>query len=124
MKHPQRFSVAEIDQKAKVIAIEEKPQHRKSNYAIIGLHFYDNYVIEVSKPIQLSNRGELEITSINLDYMNRSKLRVQQLGRVFAWLDRGTNETLLQAAQFVETIESRQGYKLPVQRKLHLGKDV
>lgn len=112
MKDPQRFGVVEFDDQGKAVSIEEKPQNPKSNFAITGLYFYDNDVIEIAKSIQPSKRGELEITSINQEYMNQSKLRVQQLGRGFAWLDTGTNETLLQAAQFVETIESRQGYKI------------
>lgn len=112
MKDPQRFGVVEFDDQGKAVSIEEKPQNPKSNFAITGLYFYNNDVIEIAKSIQPSKRGELEITSINQEYMNQSKLRVQQLGRGFAWLDTGTNETLLQAAQFVETIESRQGYKI------------
>ena len=112
VKNPERFGVAEFDSQNKVISIEEKPIKPKSNYAITGLYFYDNDIVQIAKSIKPSDRGELEITSINQAYLQKGKLNVQKLGRGFAWLDTGTFKSLLDASHFVETIEKRQGYKI------------
>jgi len=102
----------EFSAQGKAISIEEKPAKLKSHFAVTGLYFYDNQVVNIAKTIQPSSRSELKITSINHEYLARGELRVETLGRGFAWLDIGTLETLLNAVQFVETIESRQGYKI------------
>jgi len=109
---PERFGIVEFNKHNKAISIEEKPKKPKSNFAITGLYFYDNRVIKIAKNLKPSCRGELEITDINNVYLNAGKLHVELLRRGFAWLDTGTHDTLLEAAQFVQTIEKRQGYKV------------
>ena len=109
---PERYGVAEFDTKGNVISIEEKPTNPKSNFAVVGLYFYTNDVIQIAKNTQPSKRGELEITSVNQTYLQHKTLKVELLGRGFAWLDTGTHDSLMEAGQFIETIEKRQGLKV------------
>ena len=110
LKDPRAYGVVEFDKNGKAISLEEKPENPKSNYAIPGLYFYDNTVVKKSKSIKPSARGELEITTINEEYLKEGKLNVKQLGRGTAWLDTGTHEALLEAANFVQTVQNRQGF--------------
>lgn len=112
VKDPERYGVAEFDTNGKVISLEEKPTSPLSNYAVIGLYFYPNSVIEIAKKVKPSYRGELEITSVNQEYLKNSNLKVELMGRGYAWLDTGTHESLLEASQFIQTIEKRQSLKV------------
>ncbi len=109
---PENFGVVELDSNGQAINLEEKPQQPKSNWAVTGMYFYDNHVCDLAAELKPSPRGELEITDLNRKYLERGKLRVEKLGRGFAWLDTGTHETLLQAAEFVQTMEQRQGFRI------------
>lgn len=109
---PERYGVAEFDSEDNVISIEEKPSEPKSNFAVVGLYFYTNDVVQIAKKIKPSHRGELEITTVNQEYLKLKKLKVQLMGRGFAWLDTGTHDSLMEAGQFIETIEKRQGLKV------------
>ena len=109
VKDPERFGIVEFDKNRKVVSVEEKPEHPKSNYCITGLYFYDNRVAKMAKKVKPSARGELEITDLNRMYLNEGKLKVQLLGRGFAWLDTGTMDSLMEASTFVQTVQNRQG---------------
>lgn len=112
VRDPQRYGVVDFDRSGKVIGIEEKPAKPKSNYAVPGLYFYDNHVIEIAKSLKPSQRGELEITDVNMAYLRKGSLRVELLGRGYAWLDTGTHQALQQAASYVQAIQERQGLKI------------
>ncbi len=112
VKDPERYGVAEFNEKAEVVSIEEKPVNPKSNYALVGLYFYPNDVIKKAKEVKPSARGELEITTLNQNYLNEKRLKVELMGRGYAWLDTGTHESLLEASMFIQTIEKRQGLKV------------
>jgi glucose-1-phosphate thymidylyltransferase len=112
VKDPERYGVAEFNENGRVTSLEEKPANPKSNYAVVGLYFYPNDVVKKAKEVKPSDRGELEITTLNQDYLKEERLRVELMGRGYAWLDTGTHESLLEASNFIQTIENRQGLKV------------
>lgn len=129
VKDPRRFGVVEFDQSQQVVSLEEKPEEPKSDFAVTGLYIYDNQSVKIAKKLKFSARGELEITDINKEYLNRSQLKVQLLGRGFAWMDAGTHESLYEASEFVRNIQQRQGFKLACLEEIafymgYLNKDV
>lgn len=121
VKEPQHFGVVEFDKTGQVLSLEEKPQKPKSRYAVTGLYFYDNQVVEIARKLKPSSRGELEITDLNNEYLNQDRLYLKLFGRGMAWLDTGTHEGLLQASVFIETIEQRQGFKIACLEEIALN---
>ncbi len=123
VKHPERYGVVEFDKDRNVISIEEKPEDPKSNFAVVGLYFYDNSVVDLAHTIKPSARGEIEITDINNEYLKRGDMKVELMGRGYAWLDTGTNSSLLDASMFVKTIEDRQGLKISCPEEIAFRKN-
>ena len=123
VSNPKDFGVVEFDEDNNVISIEEKPENPKSNYAVPGLYFYDNQVVEIAKNIKPSKRGELEITDVNMEYLNRGNLKVELMGRGMAWLDTGTHKAMLAASNFVETVQTRQGLFIAALEEIAYKKD-
>ena len=122
VQDPNRYGVAEFDNKGTILSIEEKPKIPKSNYAVVGLYFYPNNVVNIAKTIQPSDRGELEITTVNQSYLNQNTLKIELMGRGYAWLDTGTQDSLLEASNFIQTIEKRQGLKIACLEEIAFGK--